>query len=304
MRPSNKIGNATGTDKWPSGEMRYPNKVLNNDSDYVKIDFYEYSPPFSSQGFSNAGGISGYNKSISDGIGKKKGGTIYLYMPQDISVQYGGQWDDMNISNIARGALGAAGAAFDSKPAEALETIIKTATTSITNATSKGTLVAKALSEALQATNFGNVSVNDIYSGVTGQILNPNTEVLYKGPKMRGFSLDFKLVPDSDTEAKTIQNILKSFKYATLPSYGTSGSDSVPSFVRVPAIADVTFMKGGRPNPNVTQFKPSAMVDLDISYTPDGSWATYKDGSPVATNLRVTFQELKMIYADEIEQGY
>jgi len=117
-------------------------------------------------------------------------------MPQDVSVQYGAQWDDMNISNIARGALGSAGKAFDSKPAEALGEFFNTVGDSIKNATSKGTIVAKALSEALRATNFGNVSVNDIYAGITGQILNPNTEVLYKGPKMRGFSLEFKMVPE------------------------------------------------------------------------------------------------------------
>jgi len=72
----------------------------------------------------------------------------------------------------------------------------------------------------------------------------------------------------------------------------------------VPAIVDVTFMTGNSPNPNVTQFKPCAITDLDISYTPDGAWSTYTDGSPVATTLKVTLQELKMLYADEIKDGY
>jgi len=306
MRTKTQVSNVGGGGGWPSSaQIRYPNQVLNSDSDYVKIEFYEYRPPFSSQGFER-GGISAYNRSVGDGIGigQKKGGTLYLYMPQDVSVQYGAQWDDMNISNIARGALGSAGKAFDSKPAEALGEFFNTVGDSIKNATSKGTIVAKALSEALRATNFGNVSVNDIYAGITGQILNPNTEVLYKGPKMRGFSLEFKMVPEDNTEAKAIKDIITSFKYATLPTFGNVGTDSVASFVKVPAIVDVTFMTGNSPNPNVTQFKPCAITDLDISYTPDGAWSTYTDGSPVATTLKVTLQELKMLYADEIKDGY
>jgi hypothetical protein len=168
----------------------------------------------------------------------------------------------------------------------------------------KGTLFAKGLSEILGKTNFGNVSVNDIYAGITGEIFNPNTEVIYKGPKMRGFSLEFKMVPSNSREADNIKNIIKLFKFAMLPSYGKANSSGISSFVNMPAIADVTFMTGNSENSNVTQFKPSAMVDLDISYTPDGAWATYADGSPVATTLKATFQELKMVYQEEIEQGY
>jgi len=89
-----------------------------------------------------------------------------------------------------------------------------------------------------------------------------------------------------------------------LPSFGNTDADGIVSFVKVPAIADVTFMSGGQPNKNVSQFKPSAMTDLDISYTPDGAWATYRDGTPVATTLRATFKELKMVYQEEIAQGY
>lgn len=306
MKPK-QVGNAAGGGGFPQGEMRYPKQLIDADTDYVVIDFHEYNPPFSARGFADTGGsanpYAGYNKSVTD-LGKKLGGTIILYMPEDVSVQYGGQWDSMNFSNIARGAMGAVGKGFDGQTGEALKGLVDTATNSIKNATTKGTLVAKALSEALQATNFGNVSVNDIYAGVTGQILNPNTEVLYKGPKMRGFSLNFKLVPENTGEAKTIQEIIRAFKYAMLPKFDTAGTDKIASFVKVPAIADVTFMKGGVPHPYVTQFKPSAIIDLDISYTPDGAWSTYRDGSPVATTLKVTFQELKMVYSDEIAQGY
>ena len=294
------LSNAAGGGGIPSGNLRYPATQVDSNTDYVKIKFHEYNPPFSTGGFSDSG-LRGYNRSISE-LGPQIGGDVFLYMPQDISAQYGATWSDMNFSNIARTALGSTGAAFNGEFGAAAVTAIEGAKQSILNGVSKGTVFAKGLSEVLQSTNFGNVSVNDIFSGITGQIFNPNTEVIYKGPKMRGFSLEFKMVPSNDKESKDIKDIIRLFKYAMLPSYG-NGSGIV-SFVRVPAIADVSFMRGNTENMDVTQFKPCAMADLDISYTPDGAWATYADGSPVATTLKATFQELKMVYQEEIAQGY
>lgn len=286
----------------PTTGLRYPNKAIDSNTDYVEIQFHKYNPPFSAQGFSQTG-LSGYNKSISE-LGNPIGGPIKLYMPQDISVQYGGNWQDMNVSNIARSAIGGAGKAFNGDLVGGAQTAIGGLVNSIKSGLSSGTATAKLLSEALEQTNFGSFTANDIFSGITGKLFNPNTEVLYKGPQMRGFILDFKMVPESNIEAQNIKNIIKLFKCAMLPEFANTDSDGIVSFVRVPAIANVTFMTGGRPSSNVTQFKPSAITDLDISYTPDGAWATYRDGTPVATNLRATFKELKMVYSEEIEQGY
>ena len=301
MKPG-KLSNAAGGGGIPTSGLRYPDKIINETTDYVEIQFYKYNPPFSTQGFSQSG-LSGYNKSASE-LSSPIGGPVKLYMPQDISVQYGGNWQDMNISNIARSALGAAGDAFAGDVIGAAETVIGQMVSTIKNGLTKGTATAKLLSEALEQTNFGSFTANDIFSGVTGQVFNPNTEVLYKGPQMRGFILEFKMVPESATEANNIKDIIRLFKYAMLPSFGNTDADGIVSFVKVPAIADVTFMSGGQPNKNVSQFKPSAMTDLDISYTPDGAWATYRDGTPVATTLRATFKELKMVYQEEIAQGY
>ena len=59
-------------------------------------------------------------------------------------------------------------------------------------------------------------------------------------------------------------------------------------------------MTGNKLNPYVTQYKPCAITNVNINYTPDGSYATYEDGSPVATMLQVQFKELKLVFEDEI----
>jgi len=130
MKPG-KLSNAAGGGGIPTSGLRYPDKIINETTDYVEIQFYKYNPPFSTQGFSQSG-LSGYNKSASE-LSSPIGGPVKLYMPQDISVQYGGNWQDMNISNIARSALGAAGDAFAGDVIGAAETVIGQMVSTIKN---------------------------------------------------------------------------------------------------------------------------------------------------------------------------
>ena len=293
-----------GNIKPPSGSFRYPDVEYKNDMDYVKITLHDYIAPFAGEASGTATennsalAFSAYNSS-NRSLGKATS-TILLYMPEDMEGEYGGNWDSMNLSTVARGALGAFGEAAGGDVPAAIKEALTAATTSTENFMKKGTGVANLISGALAKANFGSVSVNDIFSVTTGQVLNPNTEVLYRGPKMRTFSLSFKMAPRNQREADQIKYILHALKFATLPKFGGAGESNVASFVRVPQIADVTFMKGNTEHEWVTQFKPSVITNLNISYTPDGAWATLPNGSPVATKLDISFQETKMVYADEV----
>lgn len=296
-----KTGAATA--EAPKARLRYPDVAYESDSDYVNFKFYKYTPPFSRQaGGGPAPTLSAYNTSAS-GL-QPTGAEVKLYMPEDIENQYGANWTDTNLSNVARGALGAFGQAAGGNPFGAIGKGLETISTTVANQFS-GTSITNIISDALQKANFASLTVNDIFSSATGQILNPNTEVLYKGPQMRNFSLNFKMAPKNTDEARDIKNIIRTFKYATLPAYyGSGGSKTNASFVTVPQIVDVTFKKGADDHPYVSQYKPAVIKNLDVSYTPDGAWATYEDGSPVATKIKIEFQEIKMLYADELsDQG-
>ena len=287
-----------GDAKAPTGSARYPSANFDSTTDYVKFTFYNYVAPFGTGGGSGAAAsVPNYNKSVSD-LGTPTS-TVYLYMPEDMEGEYGGQWNDQNISNMAAAGLGAFGKSAGGNLGEGVGAAIDGLKATAGNALTKGTAAAKLISEALGAANFGSLTVNDIFSVTTGQVLNPNTEVLYKGPKMRNFSLNFKMAPRNSTEANEIKKIIHAFKFATLPSYG-GAADKNLSFVTIPQIVDVTFMRGNKEHDWVTQFKPSVITNFGVSYTPDGAWATLPNGSPVATTIKISFQELKMVYADEL----
>ena len=63
-------------------------------------------------------------------------------------------------------------------------------------------------------------------------------------------------------------------------------------------------MKGSNNNPWIAQYKPCGIVQVQVNYTPDGTYAAFADGSPVATELSIRFVETKLIFRNEIEAGF
>ena len=303
-----------------SSTVRYPSGIVfNSDTDYVLFQFGKYKPPFSQE--SDAGLIAGayeaYNSSIKDleiqsiavtpvGGVSKEIKSIMLPMPQDLSNELKNDWQGKSFTRMGKASISAAaGGAFS--------TAVKAA------GDLSGNL--NALREALTTTVLnkipgigGNITANDISGSTRGVILNPNAEVLYDSPNLREIGMTFKMVPRNNDEAKTIKNICDAFRIASSPIYGgdgqllTAGEDTTPisqdNFIRVPFLCKFTFMKGGDKHPWLAQFKPCAITRVQVNYTPDGTYATYTDGSSVATELSINFLESKLIYQSEINNGF
>jgi hypothetical protein len=161
-------------------------------------------------------------------------------------------------------------------------------------------LGAEGISYAINRYGFGGgVTANDVLASSQGRILNPNTEVLYQGPQLRSFGLTFKMTARSESESERIYEICKTFKRASLPS----GQDTARNLISLPHIVQVTFKHKDKDSKWVSQFKKCAIGSVDINYTPDGSWSTFRTGAPTAVVLTVQFQELKLLYADDLEKN-
>ena len=148
------------------GPWRYPETNFDADTDYVKIRFFDYTAPFSTQGDGGAGGdLTAYNKS-SNGLGKT-GATLYLYMPEDIEGQYGANWNAQDLSNVAKTALGTFGQAAGGDGVASMMKGLEGIKITGENFFTKGTGVANAISTILAQTNFGSLTVNEIFSAAT-----------------------------------------------------------------------------------------------------------------------------------------
>ena len=351
----------------PSGygkSLRYPQDHLQHDSDYVMFNFYRYTPPFKKGSRDKTYFWQKGSKEDSLEILEGKGGTtsntiddynfsalysreevltpVVLYMPEDISSSYKANWTGKAFSNVARDAMEAAAAGGWSKVdglAKGVDNLMKR---------SKALVGAQAIRTATQAITGDTLSNDDVFGGISGVILNPNAEMLFGGTEFRTLTLNYKLVPRNEGEARAIKGIIQTFKQAMLPMHSVGGADAKVfgqefhtdgtdaedltlsynkkrawydglnwlgtgsvaagggldnAFIAVPNLCHVAFMNGSGMNENVPQYKMCAITNVDVNYTPDGSWATYGDGAPVAIQLTVSFQETKLLFSEDVAGG-
>ena len=299
--------------------LRYPDSApITNSHDYVTFQFYKYAPPFRKRerevatvngktitGKEEFGaGLYDYNQaSKSENQYKKLSGAppIVLYMPEDISTGFRANWTGKAFGNFASDFLRSAGA---DGLVEKLEGV-KGATWSGINRfiPIKG---AQALSKIVKKVGGDTISNDDIFGGISGAILNPNVELMYGGGDLRNFSLNFRLVPRDKSENNTINEICNQFKRAMLPKLdpgdvmGGTSKGTFAGFIGVPDLCRVAFMHGGDEHDALPRFKMCAITQVDVNYTPDGAYATYYDGQPVAVQLTVSFQETKLVFSEEM----
>ena len=162
------------------------------------------------------------------------------------------------------------------------------------------------------------INTGDIFGGVSGVIRNPNVEVLFQKMNLRTFDLTFKLVPYNQDEAYAIQKIVRTFRKCMLPSFSLGGSPVLgfgesdtkdvnenraleASFIKVPKVCQVTYMRGSKQHPHLPAYKMCAITDVAVNYTPDGNYAVYNDGMPVATELKVSFMETKLLFSEDVD---
>jgi len=216
--------------KGNTGKITFPNNLFEKQNDYVKFTFYDYKGPF--QGGQNSGGKTdtkgNYKKTSYDFKSYNQANALYkpfagvktvmLYMPEDISTGYQMDYGGKGFSNVAVNLLKAAGSATTGDlggSAAAVGQLIKNAGGALPS------LAADALAQGINAVGAGgDLSMNDVLAGTNGVILNPNTELMFQGFKLRSFDLNFKLVARNATESKEIREIISIFKKVSLPKYG------------------------------------------------------------------------------------
>lgn len=321
------------------GSLRYPSDIAVTDkSHYVLFDFKKYNPPYSRTGYSTTTDtngtttvddmttLRGYNQSAAN-MTPSGAPQIMLYMPEGVAASYKTNWDGKAFGNAVAGILRSAGDAADG---DYLQSIRSTAEwMSKQWERMPATIGAKLVQKAAKTITGDSIQMQDVFSMTGGGILNPNVELIFGGHDLRTLTLGFLMVPYNKKEAQVIDNIVKTFKKSMLPKFnggqmqnfwdaqdlsgygiGDHGQTerekllSTTGFISNPDLVKVTFMQGSGTNKNVTQFKTMSITDFDVNYSPDGVYAVGPDGYPVATKIQVNLMESKLVYAEDISQGY
>ena len=168
---------------------------------------------------------------------------------------------------------------------------------------SKLTAAASAVGEKLGA-KFA-TAANESTGFISAQGLTPNNHMalVYKGPNtFRQHSFAFKFFPKNSAESTTVENIIEEFRFGTLPRMaGGNGVISDP-FFKSPRHHTINFYKGGSgasgtnssPNTKLFSIGKSVITNMVVNYDPQSVISFHSNGSPVAIDMTLTFQEIEL----------
>jgi hypothetical protein len=284
----------------------YPEQI-DKSLDYIKFEFGEYKSPFKSPPSGTNPLAYGSNLSFT-GNGKQ----IYLPMPSDIGSAFQGNWGGKEVTGLAQAALGTAGVTVGNTITGSINQKI----TGFGNLLSPdglkntgGALAADALNALGSAfANLpglgANLTATDVLQLTTESIVNPNTELLYSGTGLRTHGYSFKMIPQSESEANDVMEIIESFKTACAPKQNAAAfGGTFKNFIGLPDLCQVSFISETTDNKYLPRYKVSGITSVNVNYVTDGQFVSYRKGHPLGVVLTVSLTETKLIFSEEIGSG-
>ena len=258
----------------------YPVSMRRGLQDNLKIDVIKFNPKVIKGGASQD---------------RPKGASIgSVILPIPASVQDGNKTDwgsgsmtpvDMAKANVVKSLLGDEGG---SKAGQEIENVMNQAQTEPMMDEGLKTFFTEQLT-----------GTTDLLSRTTGSVMNPNMELLFKGPALRAFSFSWKMSPRDEKESIVIAKIIRMFKQSMAPQKTDSGL-----FLKAPSIYKLTFQKGAGDHKFLPKMKECALNDCAVNYTPDGGYMTYDNSAMVAVEMTLAFQEMEPIYNNDMSHEY
>ena len=322
-KPEEKIG----------GTLRYPYEALTDQTDYLQFDIKQYVPLGLKSLVRAPGDDKRYVKGGNDAAGGIlpqelttttraviNDGTILLPIPAQIQDSNSVSYGDSSLNGLqAAGVSAAAGMQqgiadainkgsvkeawdeFSGKIGNTAMEFGKNSLEGIGGEQVAADMLLKYFSAQAVSAFGGNVTFSQLLTRSSGEILNPNMELLFNGPTLRSFRFSFKMTPRNPMEANQCGLIIRAFKRnMAAKAQGTSQSGSW--FLKTPNVFMLRYRSGNKDHPFLHKFKQCFLTDCSVNYTADGVYATYEDATPTSMILDLSFKEVEPIYNIDYDQ--
>ena len=272
--------------------MRYPlNHRQEIDYDYLKVDCIEYLPDFNltdKEGEVNKTNALAMKTADERMGGSKILGSVFLPMQPGISDSVNVDWGNDTLNPLQVAGAKSAEQFMSGKVGGGLDratTAVKDAISDTESSDIKAFFAGKA------------VGAQGLFTRATGKVINPNLELIFKGPQLRTFQYQFRFTPREELEAKEVRKIIRFFKKNM--AVQTSPNKL---FLKTPNAWRLKYCYMNENNhPFLNKIKTCALTSFNVDYTPDGSYSTYEDGSMTSYQVGLNFSELNPIYADDYD---
>lgn len=209
--------------------------------------------------------------------------AIALHVPNQLSVRYGVQWSEDDVSALAIANMAGAD-------------IIKALQED------KKIDVAGLKADAAAAVGHWQLTKGPQAAGTsaaTGLAANPMKQQIFKGVDYRTFSFDYQFFPRDIDEAKNVLRIIDEFKFHMHPDFKDTNN-----FIYVyPSEFDITYFTNGQENMQLHRHTSCVLTDMTVNYTPNGMFTTFSNGMPTQINMTLNFREIALLSKDMIKNG-
>ena len=135
-------------------------------------------------------------------------------------------------------------------------------------------------------------SASNLLQMQSGEIYNPNAELLYQNPSFRQYTFEFQFIPKNEGDAQAACAIIKEFKTYSAPALKGQKLE----------IPHVWFIKYS--NQYMGKFKPAALTSVTVDYNSGLSqFMTFTSGMPIVTSLQLSFTEVEYVFRKDHQEG-
>ena len=288
----NKNANGKSTSKGGGFTARYPLNEDRKEYDYLQVTALEYEPAkFNSGSNLTSQGITeeAENRSMNPI------GSVFLPMQPGLGEQSSVSWNNSSMNFLEAAGANISGGAV-SGASEGMKKSIEKAMA----AGGKAVNDLKGIGSDDVAAYFAGKAIGkNVFTRGTGQVVNPNLELLFDSPVLRSFNYTYRFTPREEDEAQEVKRIIKFFKKQMAPKRTPQ-----KIFLKSPNVFRLKYMfKNGQEHPFLNKIKKCALTSFAAQYTPDGSYMTYDDGSMTSYTVRMDFGELNPIYEKDIDES-
>ena len=138
-----------------------------------------------------------------------------------------------------------------------------------------------ALTPGISDSNLAKFSQSNL-----GIVRNPHLTTIFEGVALKQYQFTWRISPKSEKEAQSMNRMLEYIKAFMHPEIIGEGFA-----LDYPYLATVEFVTGSS-NINLPNVSDSFITGLAINSMGGGTPAFYRDGTPVITEISITFQEI------------
>lgn len=298
--PIKAIDTTPNPSPWESENrhLRYPYERMESTQDYIQFSVIEYKRNGLTGGPVGTGQANRGTEVFKKALNADILGTVTLPVPSQIGDNNGADYSSGNLNFLQQAGLNIASSGIEGRFQESFDTL-KSLYGDILQGQQNNNLVTNTFANKAINAFGGNVNLNQVLVRSNGSIINPNMELLFSGPKLRTFTFAFKFTPRFSKEAEEVKQIIRAFKKHSSPRTGGQ-----KNFLKSPDIFQIRYLsEGGQNHQFLNRFKLCALTNMEVNYTGDGVYATYDDGTPVSSIMRLTFNELTPVYNEDYNQS-